>query len=399
MDYLHPFSVPATKSELEIFHVPPTQTVIDHTYEVEHRPTSTLDSTKTYDFNIPASEDFTDLSATVIYVKAKIVKEDGTNISTTIKPIKAFANALFEQVDFYLGPININQANNLYNYQSFIEELVYRHPNKADSGLMWDDETEIEKRTASSKSFDLYFRLQNSMCQQDKLLVNGVPITIRFTRSSDAFCLIRDATDTTTKPKIKIESFSLFIKRVKLFPDAMLGINAGLEKGTARYFITRNDVKSFSIPKGNGSVSVDNVYAGQLPKRMLIGFVSNKAFKGDLSSNPFNFQHFSITNMAIFVDGVQVPSIAYSPDFDNNLYMREFGSLYRYINQFEGVPQTVISHDDYKKLYPLFAFDLSPDGSLGAETGTLSLIKRGTIRVDVKFRSTLPETSEMIVFA
>ena len=83
----------------------------------------------------------------MIYVKAKIVNSDGSNLTATNKvyPIISFGHGLFEQVDFYLGGININQANNLYNYQAFLEELLYRHLNKADAGVMWDKEEDIKK--------------------------------------------------------------------------------------------------------------------------------------------------------------------------------------------------------------------------------------------------------------
>ena len=72
MEYLHPLSAPATKSELELFRVPPTQTAIESKYEVEYRPTSSLESTKTLEFIIPPSDDFTDLSTFKIYAQVKI---------------------------------------------------------------------------------------------------------------------------------------------------------------------------------------------------------------------------------------------------------------------------------------------------------------------------------------
>ena len=94
-----------------------------------------------------------------------------------------------------------------------------------------------------------------------------------------------------------------------------------------------------------------------------------------------------------------VPSIPYSPNFNSNYYMREFINLYRFFGQDEGVPQLNLSYDEYGKRCTLFAFDLSPDGSIGAENGTLSLIKRGNIRLDIKFSDKLFQSVKVIVFA
>ena len=39
--------------------------------------------------------------------------------------------------------------------------------------------------------------------------------------------------------------------------------------------------------------TLDNII-GQLLKRIIIGFVNNKAFNCDRALNPFNFEHFNI---------------------------------------------------------------------------------------------------------
>ena len=138
MDYLHHSSIPATKSELELFHIPPTQTAIESYYEVEYRPTSTLDNAKNFDISIPASDDFTDLSKTMVYVKLSLKTSDGGNIDATkVNICDGFATSLFEQIDFYLGSVNIGQSNNLYPYQAHIEDLLFGVPTKIDIGAGW----------------------------------------------------------------------------------------------------------------------------------------------------------------------------------------------------------------------------------------------------------------------
>ena len=71
--------------------------------------------------------------------------------------------------------------------------------------------------------------------------------------------------------------------------------------------------------------------------------------------------------------------------------------LYRVLGQDEGVPQLDLSYQDYKDKTTLFGFDLG--GGLGGETGTLSLIKRGAVRVEVRMATATDSQYKMIVFA
>jgi len=51
-----------------------------------------------------------------------------------------------------------------------------------------------------------------------------------------------------------------------------------LSKTTAKYPLTRVEVKTFTIHAGVGE-SIDNAILGQLPKRIIIGFIDNKAIE------------------------------------------------------------------------------------------------------------------------
>lgn len=394
MEYLHASSLPVSKSEVQIFAIPPTQTAIESTYEVEYRPGASLDQANSYEIDIPASEDFTDLASTYVNLLVNVTTGDGKALEAdkAVSTIENFGNALFNQIDMILGSINTMKANNTYHYQAYIEDRLFKHKNHTDIGS--EGYTNQDPR-----SCDMYFRLHLPMCEQDKLLINGVPIRFKFSKTKEDFVLLKRNVEASGPFKLKFEKFSIFIKRVKLFPEAHKSIIMGLEKGPAKYFITRNEVKHFSISAEQTSVAIENVYSGSLPKRLLIGLVDDKAFTGDLSLNPFKFENFGVNYIALSMDGVMIPSIPYQPNFSEKQYTREFMCLYRYFNQDEGLPQIDISYSDYSDTHTFFAFDLTPDGTIGAETGTLSLVKRGHIRLDLKFAAKLPKAIKVIVFA
>ncbi|GFS77867.1 uncharacterized protein F54H12.2 [Trichonephila clavipes] len=94
------------KSELELFNLPGTQTVIQDGQWKQFHPLSNVFDNAPVEFHISGSaEDYIDLSQTQLYVKAKIVKVDNTPITKddTIRPVNLFLHSLFSQVDVSLN--------------------------------------------------------------------------------------------------------------------------------------------------------------------------------------------------------------------------------------------------------------------------------------------------------
>lgn len=76
--------------------------------------------------------------------------------------------------------------------------------------------------------------------------------------------------------------------------------------------------------------TLDNVFLGQLPKRVIVGLVSNKAFNGDFKANPFNFQDYMLNFFSLYIDGEQIPSRPLQPDYsnDNELSVLAYHTLF-----------------------------------------------------------------------
>ena len=165
---------------------------------------------------------------------------------------------------------------------------------------------------------------------------------------------------------------------------------------TAKYPVCRAETKVFSIPKGNRMANQENLFLGQLPKRLVIGMVENKAFNGDKEKNPFNFQHFDADYLALHVDGKQVPSKPLTPDFANGLCTRSYASLFTGTGYMGHDRGNQISCEEYAKGFTLFAFDLSADLDDG---GHFQLVKQGNLRLELHFKAALPETINVIVYA
>lgn len=219
---------------------------------------------------------------------------------------------------------------------------------------------------------------------------------LRLVRTSSAFCLM-DASDLGYK--ITINEASLLVRRTKISPGVLLSHAKMLMKTPAKYPLTRVEVKAVSIHAGVHGETLDNIILGQLPKRVILGFVDNKAFNGDRKQNPFNFQNYGINYLSLYVDGQQIPSKPLQPDFKGqNLYVDAYHTLFsgsgiHFLN--EG---NCISRENYPDGYCLFAFDLTPDLSANSNSHW-NLIRHGSVRVEVRFAFALQSTINCIIYA
>ena len=56
----------------------------------------------------------------------------------------------------------------------------------------------------------------------------------------------------------------------------------------------------YNLAKGLLNISLENMFSGT---RLYVAFVSSQAVAGDFTENPYNFQHFNITEIALYTDG------------------------------------------------------------------------------------------------
>ena len=123
---------------------------------------------------------------------------------------------------------------------------------------------------------------------------------MRLVRSRDSFCPM----DSTGCYSVHIDEANLLVRRGKISAGVLLAIAQSLSKTTAKYPLTRVEIKAVTMHTGIHGETLDNIILSQLPKRIIIGFVNNKAFNGDRALNPFNFEHFNINFLCLYVDGL-----------------------------------------------------------------------------------------------
>jgi hypothetical protein len=229
------------------------------------------------------------------------------------------------------------------------------------------------------------------------MLINGVDMNINLTRTPEAFYLLAPNNDTNVR--IKILDATLFTTQVELKPHLLLAhANVLAMKRKAHYNITHTQIKTFTGSSRTQQIYIINVILGPVPERILIVLLKNAAFVGSANTNPFHFHHYDMTNLVLYVNGVQHP---WEPlPMDCSL---PFGATRAYETLF---PCTCIYHNDrahmttlemFTKGFYILGFDLTPDRE--ADEEHISFPRQGNVRIEAFFKKPLPEPVTCIWYA
>lgn len=414
---MNPESCECSKAELELFTVPPTNVSMEKGSMVECLPISTIGDRSPVEFVVSSSNDeYIDIGRTFLYVKVKIVNQDKSDLEQDAKcgPVNLFMHSLFSQIDLQLNGKLISPSINTYPYKAYLETLLsYGSDAKKsqlgselwyfDNGNMNEFNPHVDegndgfitrgKMTSKSKAVEMMGRLHCDFFQQDRYLINGVEMKLKLIRSPEAFHLMAD----DDKYLTVIEDVSLFVRKVKLNPAIPVAHNKALSQGkTVKYPIRRGIVSTFTIPTGNMSINKDNVVMGQLPRRVIVGLVTNQSVNGDVKSNPYDFKNLDLNYFALYVDGELFPNKPLDPDFEDDQFLRAYMTLFEGTGMLNDNKGHGIKRTNYKNGFALYAFDLTPDMTEGSH---IDPIKHGSIRMEIHFKKALAQTVNAIIYS
>ena len=362
MSYVHPFSKRCDKSEVDLFRVPPTQQSLERGRWIDYAPLSSVENANSaITFLIAGTDEYIDLSKTILTVTGKITKKDGTskldgNDQSNVAPVNNFLHSLFRQVDVYLNGKQVTPAMGTYAYRSYIETLlnydVSAKQSQFSSALYYKDTPGQMDKTgalASLKSFNyqkpggnnnvgidasdkLYvpesgnvgfakrhqfikngnrFVLSgpifSDIFMTDRLLLNMMDLKVVLNRSSDAFSLMEIGNNPAIEPKVQLTDVVLKVRKVKVDQSVSDGVERMLKQTPALYPIQRVECKILTIPANLPNVRQDNIFSGIIPNSFVVGLVHVDASTGEYDKNPYNFQHFGVTSVSLTANGQEIP--------------------------------------------------------------------------------------------
>ena len=411
-------SCECSKAELDLFSMPPTNTSMESgTYE-ENNPVSPLDSVGDIEFNIESGyQDYIDIGRTYIVVRARVTKGKAEKLKKDAKvaPINNWLHSLFSQVNISMNNKLITPSLNTYPWRAYLENLLSfgseaknnqgtSHLWYADTGNMNEDNPVADKPTnlgmaargqliGESKSVEMIGRLHSDIFHQNRYLPPGIELCIKLSRSDPCFHLIGAEEGYHTH----LEAVSIFVRKVKLNPAISVQHNKLLNSGKMmKYPIRRAEVTSHIINANVFNKTIDQLIVGQLPRRLILGMISNASHSGQITENPFNFQTFGLKYLSLTKDSVAIPSKPLTPNFKEGHFLSSYMSLLEGTGLIHTDRGNGINRSNYAHGFTLFAFDLTPDM---AEGGHVDPIKHGKISLSVQFEKALEQTINIIVYA
>jgi hypothetical protein len=336
-----------------------------------------------------------------------------------IYPINCIHQTLWRQIDVEANNVNLVKANNLNPYEVMMKVLLRYGIDAKTTHLegmgFYSEEADmlyiigLDGRLSVIKRWELYSGgktvdlegplLIDALQLGGRPLLNGINLTFKFYPSDKAFfTMCKMDEDEYT---LEIVDIYLKICKVKVADSIILGHSVALEESNAVYPFTRCDTKSFTYSKGLSNICVDDLFHHRVPSRIVFGMVSAQAFNGDVSKNPFNFKHYYIADIAITIDGINVPGKPLQLDGwpgDNMAEGRQYVDAYLNLSEVSGTmgqnAGNAITLEQFAKGYSLFGFNLDPELKHG---NYMNLVRRGNVRLEIRFKYALSETMVLII--
>lgn len=418
-------SVPSTKTELDLFQVPPTQVAVQQSRWKEVHLQNPCTNEGPYTFHISPDPQMMHLAKNYLFMQFRIRRGDNTALVApgvegvvpanidSVGPINLLGKTFFRQIKLFLNGTEVFDSGTNYAYRSFLEtELNYGTDAKASQlkAALYDKDKPYDHLDDANNTgwqnrrnvfrnggwVQLMAPIHCDLFMQDRYLVNNVDVRLVLYRNTDPFCLMTFA-NADRNYKIEVNAMRWYVKGVDVIKSVGLSLEKTMRQYTAKYPVRRVEIKNVHASAGRRETPENAIFNGQVPRRLIIGCVAAGAYHGTYGTSPFNFQNYNVSEISVTAAGETYPSKPLSLDFANNAYIRGFLQLFEGLGVGCEDKGNGIDLQSFASGCCLYPFDLSPDEDDGSHW---DLVRDGATSVDIKFAEALPEGGvEVIVYA
>ncbi len=411
----------STKSELDLFTVPPTQVVTKNSqWEVVKLQNPCTDQGP-YTFSVPSGPHYLDLKKNYLHIKLQILHANEQNVvagDPRVVLINDIGSTLFAMMKIFVGRKLIESCD-LYHYRAYIEDLL-NYGNDAvlsqlqtrhffpDTAGQMNETADVNTGATKRRNFFLAGQtvsiiapLHASLFNQEKLFLSRAQIGIELERNLDAFVLLSPQQpadgNAPVAYKTKVKDMTFYVRKVELEDSVAIGIEHTLLSFAAKYPVRRSLVKSIHIAAAGRSSPNNTLFTGPLPNRVILGLIATGAYHGTLDSNPLNFSHNNVSRVKVIAGGTTYPSHPLTFDYGNGAYQQGYYGLYDALGLIDDNKGLCFSMTDYPNGYCLYGIALGNDGE---DSNYWNPIKDGSLSVDLEFSQNVPDGGlELIVYA
>lgn len=428
MALLDEHSCECIKSELDLFSVPSTQTSVDESrYETVYPVGSLSTTTGPIEFRFNTGDkDYVDLQNTFLYIKCRILKNNDDTLKEPqqdaaitddafVYPINYFFATQFKNVEITLSNKTVSSPDTLYPYRAYIENLLSYgqiEDEQLQCAMYFKDQGDMDihdktinnencsnksaasrfKKTKFSSIVEMWGRIHSELFAQPKLMLNKMDMTVKFHRHSPEFSLM--AFDENERYKVLITEAELHIARKRIADSVREAHEIALLKNNAKYPIRQVDMKFFTRAVGLSDLSEPNLHTGILPRRVIVGIVTSKAYNGSLHANPLNFEHMKLRSIILKKNDKPLPFKQIECNFTENSFGQSYFSLFHGTGRLFRDQKIDLTPNRYKNGHTLYVFDLSQDW---AESNA-SLLEEGKLSLEIKLHEALSQTAVIVVY-
>lgn len=413
----------STKTELDIFQPPLTQTSVEHSEVYELSPVRAPNGNENLEFQIAGNTEFyISLHESKIHLQAKITKGDGAALSATAEDVNIthtnnLLHSMFTNIKIYINN-KLVESNANYEFKSFLSTMLNYGSDAKQTHLessqwigdgMLEEHTEQfsnaqkalmadrAKKLKGSPIIDMVGQPLTPLFQQNRYLIPGLNIRIEFERSDPKAVLqYCDKDKMDGEYNIEIVKVQLLIKRLRVHKSIAAAHARLLDQGkNALYPVNHTDCKFFTISPGRQEERLNIIQNKQEAKIILVGFISHLAKSGSLAHSPFKFENFGLTSVNLAVNGNNVESNPLDMSFENGTYTRVYDKLISVCGKSLTDTGNNITLQAFKDNLSLIAFDLTPDSCHGEGH---HLIRNSTTSLDLRFAAPLADTVSVMVY-
>ena len=147
---------------------------------------------------------------------------------------------------------------------------------------------------------------------------------------------------------------------------------------TAKYPLSRTEVKINTIPSGSGTLVWQNIWSNNLPTKAFFAFVKQSSVNGSNTKNPFNFLNIA-DEIGLYVNGETIPARPMKTDIGTNRnYVTAFVNLFEVAEKWNKDAGLQIDRDMFVEGYVIYAFNSAPS-DLGEDY--INLVRQGSNKV------------------
>ena len=284
-------------------------------------------------------------------------------------------------------------------YHGYIQDKAKAYDNVEKTRLNHANDGFIKRADlfCTDNYFHFSVKLRIDLANIDQYLQPGVQIRFDIERNSDPFTLLSDVGNETT---FEFDIKDTTIEFDKLIPTTEYHrhFENRLAKNKLTYNYDRCHIQTYNFSKGINDLSMTSLFhTDKLPSYLVFGMVSDDAFNGTMTKNPFRFQPYDLKEIYLLVNGISVPTQPIKMDVASkdyhHVFVNEFLDKLKLKNSNESIG---ISANDWIGGSFLWIADLNVDKCSNFHEHRSH---PGTIHLKMQTKSSISENVRLIVYS